>query len=83
VVFATQKGPPSLNQYVVTNAASLLVEPASQRLIYASEMDTLLGGATPQVTPIVARGGSVRAVLVELLVDARLPMSLTEIFLGR
>jgi hypothetical protein len=81
LVFAADQGRASLNQYAVTHAAPLTTTSAATT-VYGTDIDALLGGTTPQVTPFMARGGTVRGVLVELGIDARLTMRLTDIIFG-
>jgi hypothetical protein len=81
LVFTSPNGAIDINRYAVTHAAS--IAHGTPRPIYVSDPEVLLGGATPQLTPFVTRGGAARGVLIELNVDSRLPISITEIILGR
>ena len=77
VLFMAGKSRPEMNQYVVTHSDPM-VRDMGRRAVYADSPDELLGSSTPQVSPLVARDGQVRGVIVELAIDSRLVLELVD-----
>ncbi|MEU0398362.1 hypothetical protein ABZ208_37595 [Streptomyces sp. NPDC006208] len=82
VVFSAQQGVPNLNRYAVTHFNDLPVDVPKPAPVYAADLETLLGGERPQVTPFVARGGTVRGILIEMNIRSGLFTDLTALLLG-
>jgi len=76
VLFMASKSRPEMNQYVVTHSDPM-VRDLGRRPVYADSPDELLGGL-PQISPIVARDGQVRGVIVELALDSRFVLDLVD-----
>lgn len=90
VVFVAQRGGrPDLNQYVVTNGQSFVVD-AGRKPLYSRDPEALLSGdgfGPPQITPVATTARSlvdgrrvrVEFVLVGMVLDSRLPLSLARL----